>query len=154
MTKDWFEMAGLRRKTFETSVWIPLFEMTNIEKTGKYGFVGYKEEFFGVGSVLIPVDQFDRIDKLNWSNVGIGHDTRVGVEDDGRYNQCDLLDENWYGIKGIFPVLRQSINSEIHRIWHLHQDLLIALELIREGDIWIAPNEDYIIMGPSVKTIF
>ena len=29
-------------------------------------------------------------------------------------------------------------------MWHLHQDLVIALGLKREGDIWLCPDEGYI----------
>jgi hypothetical protein len=30
------------------------------------------------------------------------------------------------------------------RQWHLNQDLIFALRLLREGDLWVRPSEDYV----------
>ena len=41
-------------------------------------------------------------------------------------------------------VLEQDGNREEASQWHLHQDLVIALALKREGNVWLAINEGYI----------
>lgn len=45
---------------------------------------------------------------------------------------------------GIGLVIEQSINPEEHTVWHLHQDFVVTLGLIREGDSWLRPDEGYI----------
>jgi len=47
-------MSDIRRAELATAVWIPLRAVQNIERTGKYGFMGFKEEFFGAGSEYPP----------------------------------------------------------------------------------------------------
>lgn len=141
MNKAWFEMKDLRKKEFNRNVWIPLRAVQTIEESGRYGYAGYKQAFFGAGTVLVPKENQKEASELTWSEVGINHESRVGVEADGKYNQCDVFDYSWQGLQ---PVLEQSLNSDLPHIWHLHQDIVIALQLLRENDVWIAPNEDYI----------
>ena len=52
----------------------------------------------------------------------------------------DTLSDN----TGVGLVIVQSIGSEDHAVWHLHQDFVVALRLIREGDSWFRPEEGYI----------
>lgn len=143
MTQDWFEMKKLRTKDSNKDVWIPLFEISTIIKEGKYGYEGYKEEFFGAGSVCIPIDDFDKASNLSWMDVGISRVTKSYI-DENMYFQGDLLNSNYYGISGFFPVLIQEVAAYPNHIWHVHQDIIIALDLVKENDSWIAPNEDFI----------
>ena len=46
VNQDWFEMLDVRRKNFSRSVWIPLRAIVQKESNGKYGYEGYKEDFF------------------------------------------------------------------------------------------------------------
>jgi hypothetical protein len=40
--------------------------------------------------------------------------------------------------------LNQDGNSAEPRVWHLHQDFVITLNLKRENDTWLAIDEDYV----------
>ena len=55
MAQAWFEMAEIRRQKFASSVWIPLRAVQPICEEGKRGHLGFKEEFFGAGSLAVPV---------------------------------------------------------------------------------------------------
>lgn len=55
MNQEWFEMKGVRKRYFDKAVWIPLRSVNKIESKGKYGYLGYKEEFFGAGSLAVPL---------------------------------------------------------------------------------------------------
>lgn len=41
-------------------------------------------------------------------------------------------------------VIDQTLNSKEQTVWHLHQDFVVALRLLREGDKWLRPDEGYI----------
>lgn len=75
-------------------------------------------------------------------DVGISHDHGVYVQD-GRYLAADVYEPRPGEAVGQHLVLAQHINRDERREWHLHQDLVIALKLKREGDVWVAPNEGY-----------
>lgn len=47
MEQQWFELKDARRKDWNKSVWIVLRAIKNIEEVGRYGFLGYKADFFG-----------------------------------------------------------------------------------------------------------
>jgi hypothetical protein len=70
---EWFELRNVRRKKFAESVWVPLRLSHQIERTGKYGFVGFKEEFSGAGSLAIPLGRREQALKLGWDDIGLSH---------------------------------------------------------------------------------
>lgn len=142
MPQAWFEMAEIRRRKFTSAAWIPLRAVQSICEEGARGHLGFKDEFFGAGSLTVPVDLKDKATKLGWSDVGISHEHRACV-DDGRYIPCDAYEYSRGEQIGFSLVLEQRLNGDEQRVWHLHQDFVIALELMRDGDRWICPNEGY-----------
>ena len=73
MNQEWFEMPDIRRKIFNISVWIPLRAIIHNERNGKYGYEGYKEDFFGSGSIAVPTKDLGLAKKLGWMDIGISH---------------------------------------------------------------------------------
>jgi hypothetical protein len=133
-------MRDLRGRTLDSSVWIPLRASQKLVEEGEYGYVGYIEEFFGVGTIAVPLESRDETEELGWTGLGLQHDHHPYVQD-GDYMPADQyqLGDDW----GLSLVLQQRGNSLENRIWHLHHDLVIGLELKREGDEWLAINEGY-----------
>ena len=140
--KDWIEMKRIRASKFDSSVWIPLYSM-DIQKEGKSYNDGYSEDIFSLKSVLIPKDDFENAKYLNWSNLANYYDATFNFDSNGNYIPCDILDKDYYKADGIFPVLPQRIGHNLIPVLHLHQDIVIALKLYREGDKWVCPEEDY-----------
>lgn len=141
MTEAWFEMHDLRKKKLDKSVWIPLRSQKSIRNQIRQGKLGYQEEFLGHGSIMIPVDQKEFTENLNWTDIGIRHSQGLNFVF-GEYSQSDIYDSNDF--KGIHLVLDQTFDNNFdNHEWHLHQDLVISLGLKREGDIWICPRQGY-----------
>ncbi len=76
-------------------------------------------------------------------HVGIGNEHRPYVES-GRYVPSDVYEHHSGEMIGIPLVLQQRTNCEEVRVWHLHQDFVIALRLLGENDTWVCPDEGYI----------
>lgn len=142
MDQTWFEMTDFRRRKFATAVWIPLRAIHPMIEEGKRGSLGFRQDFFGAGSLAIPVGNKEKAIRLGWEDIGIMHGHRSGV-DDGRYIPSDIHESDPGEVFGVPLVLEQQINSAEHSVWHLHQDLVISLGLLRECDKWICPDEDY-----------
>jgi hypothetical protein len=143
MNQEWFEMLDVKKRFYDTAVWIPLRAVHTISSVGKYGHIGHIEEFFGAGTLAVPLKNKSDAEKLGWMDVGISHDHGSYV-DSGIYHQSDIYEDYEGKFTGIHLLLAQRGNSDEHGIWHLHQDIVIALGLKREGDIWICPDEGYI----------
>jgi hypothetical protein len=55
MNQEWFEMLDVRKRFYNKAVWIPLRAVNTILSVGKYGYLGHKEEFFGAGTLTVPL---------------------------------------------------------------------------------------------------
>ena len=141
--QKWFEMEAVRRRWLATAVWIPLRAVTHPCKAGDFGFSGFTEEFFGVGSVAVPLGAKFAAEQLGWDDIGISHQHGSYVND-GKYVPCDAYMADGGAFEGVHLVLEQRANRNETREWHLHQDLVVALGLKREDDSWVSPDEGYV----------
>lgn len=140
--QSWFEMRDLRNRPLTDAVWIPLRASTKTA-TGDAGHVGYECEFVGYGSVAFPPPNRKRASRLSWSEIGLRHNQRSHAFPDS-YKPADAfqLDE---GIDaGVELALDQDFGGAEPHVWHLNQDLVIALGLMREGNTWVRPQEGYL----------
>jgi len=149
--QNWFEMRDIRRRKLASAVWIPLRTIDRIEATGKFGHLGNRFEFFGVGTLAVPTESKDEIHKLGWSDIGISHN-HFGCVDEGKYIPSDVSEGYRAKYTGLHLVLDQRGNSAELSEWHLHQDFVITLGLKREGDSWIRPDEGYIEVARLSKS--
>lgn len=142
MNQDWFEMQDIRRRNFSKSVWIPLRAVLIKERAGRYGYIGYKEDFFGSGSIAVPIIHLDAAKKLGWMDIGIGHQHSGHVEDDV-YIPADIYKDYRGEFNSVHLVLEQMSHDDDPHIWHLNQDLSLSLGLKQEGNSWICPMDGY-----------
>ena len=110
VNQDWFEMADIRHRKLNSSVWIPLRAAQELEKCGRYGYEGYREEFFGIGTVAVPIDKKDAASKLGWEDIGISH-THSGFCDNDKYVIADVFESYDGKYLGTHLVLDQHFNS-------------------------------------------
>jgi hypothetical protein len=142
MNQKRFEMEDVRRKNFQKSVWIPLRAVDYIEDKGRYGYVGFVKELFFSGSIAVPLDKIDFAKKLGWTDIGISHN-HSGYVEDGIYTSAEIYNDYDENFEGIHLVLDQDSDDEEPNIWHLNQDMVLALRLKREGNSWVCPREGY-----------
>jgi hypothetical protein len=141
MEKKWFEMTEIRKRRFDSAVWIPL-RATQQSEVGKWGHLGFESEFFGAASLAIPLRKRDAAARLDWSDLNLMHDHR-GYAKRGGYVAANEYDDKQ--LKGAVPlVMSQSGSSAEPRTWHIHSDFVITLKLKREGNVWVAMDEGYI----------
>ena len=143
MEQAWFELREFRRRPLEGSVWIPLRSVQVLERTGKFGFLGHREEFYGAGSLAVFESERAEAETLGWMEVGISTNHAGGIQD-GRYIPSDVYETNDRGAIGINLLLDQRGNRDEPEQWHLHQDFVLSLGLKRELDSWFALDEGYL----------
>ena len=125
---------------------IPLRLSHRLIHKGTYGHVGYRDEFSGLGTVAIPLERRAEAAALKWSDIGIGHSQGVWATSD-YYKPADVYQYNDRVDLGIDLVLVQTFETGEQSEWHLNQDLVFALKLMREGDEWVRPSEDYVAVA-------
>ena len=150
MDQEWFEMKDIRRSNLSAKSWIPLREARAFERVGQSGFVEFREDWFGAGSLAVPAD--NRLDALtlSWEAIGIRHN-HAGCVDNGRYVPADVYKDFQGRFAGVHLVLNQrGVGAERYE-WHLHQDFVTTLGLTREGDKWVRPDEGYIEVARLIR---
>lgn len=140
MDKNWFDLRQKAKRTYAESVWVPLCVM-EVNAQGRYNEHGYLEDFEGANSVAVFVEKMDLAEEsFGWSS-----DTEARPWSDiNFYKTADTYSHNAEIDLGFRLALRQSVPDQPSPIWHLHQDFVIALELIEEGDSWVRPAENYV----------
>jgi len=142
MPQTWFEMPEIRKRFFDKSVWIPLREARTLLKEGKLGHAGFKDEFWGAGSIAVPLGQVSEAEKLEWMNVGIGHSTK-GYVDEEEYIPAHSYKNRNGSLTAENLVLVREGNAIECSEWHLSPDFIVTLELKREEDDWLAISRGY-----------
>lgn len=140
---DWFLFKDQKRKLFQRQNWIPLRANVDYVKINRFGDNGYLRDSFACGTVAIPLKSRELGDRLGWSDIGL-HETRHYADKDG-YKPADSFRLDWSNpeIVGVSLILPQHFSLGEAPEWHVHTDLIIALGLRREGDVWIKPDENH-----------
>jgi hypothetical protein len=142
MDQKWFEMVPQRRRRLDAAAWIPLRASQIVSSIGTAGHPGFKEEYFGAGSIAVALSARSRAESLGWEEIGSARNHQPYVED-GKYYPADFATVSGDALDAVPLVLDQRGNGESPGEWHLHQDLVIALSLSREGEQWLAIDEGY-----------
>lgn len=140
--QQWFDFDDLKTKKYSKSIWIPLRISQDVIKEGRYGYDGYQNEYFGLSSVIFPVSKKEEVLKLTWSDISLDSNNKGYVED-GQYINSDIYTRD-IELQGFYAVLTQHFNTLEINQWHVHQDIVLSLNLLRENDVWLSPNEGYI----------
>ena len=142
-SQAWFEMADLRRRRFATTAWVPLRAAEKIVYRGEYGQPGWKEEFLLANSTAFAPEKRAEAEQLDLhsSHSGGPHAYRNGA-----YKPCEIYQYSDHEDLGIDFVFEQCVGNGHPRLWHLSQDLVMALRLLQEEDRWVRPDEDYAVV--------
>lgn len=144
--QDWFEMIDIRRRRFSNAVWIPLHLCEHLEREGQFGHEGYRSDFFGVGTVAVPLEKQGEIQRLSWSNVGLIN-RQQSFAGENYYKPVDVFQLDETIDFGIELCLVQNFSNDRKQEWHLNQDLVFAFGLLREEDSWLIPSENYAVVA-------
>jgi hypothetical protein len=149
MNQDWILQTKETRRTFSGATWVPLRASRNDEQ-GKVRDIGYINEFFGCGSVAFPPEHRGVAEQFGWGDIGIVRDVRPYAYEDGHYSsieQYQYHDKQPIGVHLVFEHPQHVVGG---RLWILNPDLVVALHLIKDGNNWVRPEEDFVVVAREV----
>ncbi|MBO2621399.1 hypothetical protein [Shewanella algae] len=149
MNQDWILQKKETRRTFSKSTWVPLRASINDEK-GDCKYTGHVGEYFGCGSVAFPPEHREIAEKASWSDIGIGCTPKPYAYEDGYYStieQYQWNDKEPIGIHLVFEHPQPVVGGTL---WVLNPDLVVALRLIKEGNNWVRPEENFVVVAREV----
>ncbi|TDR39698.1 hypothetical protein DFR29_11586 [Tahibacter aquaticus] len=138
MDQQWLEMAALRRRRLARDAWIPLYRYRTTE-SGQRGHAGYTEDVESVYSLAFPTGLRPKGEQLTWQDVDAGSGPTIDDETYTETGKRRFYDEDETALE---LVLIQEY-SGAESVWHVHQDLVMALRVVREGNVWVAPEEGF-----------
>ena len=149
MNQDWILQKKETRRTFSKATWVPLRASINDER-GNVRNIGYVNEYFGCGSVAFPPEHRDVAQELGWNSIGISHDAQPYAYEDGYYSSIEQYQYNDKEPIGIHLVFEHPQPVVGGRLWILNPDLVVALRLIKEGNNWVRPEENFVVVAREV----
>ncbi|WP_086480463.1 hypothetical protein [Oceanospirillum sanctuarii] len=149
MNQDWILQKRETRRTFSNSTWVPLRASVKDEKGNAY-YAGHVAEYFGCGSVAFPPEHRKIAEKASWGDIGIGRTPEPYAYEDGYYSPIDQYewnDKEPIGIHLVFEYPQPVVGGTL---WGLNPDLVVALRLIKEGNNWVRPEENFVIVAREI----
>lgn len=149
MNQDWILQNKETRRTFSKSTWVPLRASINDEK-GNCKYIGFVSEYFGCGSVAFPPEHREIAEKASWSDIGIGCTAQPYAYEDGYYSSIEKYqwnDKEPIGVHLVFEHPQPVVGGSL---WILNPDLVVALRLIKEGNDWVRPEENFVVVAREV----
>jgi hypothetical protein len=122
----WLEFKDLKRRRYNTQVWVPLRAEQYRIKDGEHGHVGYKEEFLLAGSVAVDVAAADRVRNADANSMIRQTESRPHVDNEGCYVTAETAEFFFEDVSGIKIALQQRIPGSDKAEWSLNQDFILA----------------------------
>jgi hypothetical protein len=146
MNQDWILQTKETRRTFSNATWVPLRASRSDEKA-EVRDVGYVSDLFSCGSVAFPPQYREVAEGLGWGDIGIGHSVQPYAYEDGYYSSIDQYqynDKEPIGVQLVFEHPQPVVGG---RLWILNPDLVVALHLIKDGNNWVRPEENFVVVA-------
>lgn len=146
MNKDWILQKKETRRTFSKSTWVPLRASVENEN-GNVKNIGYSNESFGCGSVAFSPENREIAEELSWGDIGLSSTIGPYAYEDGFYSTIDEYQYNDKEPIGVHLALELPLPVVGGRQWILNPDLVAALRLIKEGNNWVRPEENFEVVA-------
>ncbi len=149
MDQDWILQKKETRRTFSKSTWVPLRASVENED-GNVKNIGYSNEFFGCGSVAFSPENREIAEKLSWGDIGLSRTIAPYAYEDGFYSTIYDYQYNDKEPIGVHLVLELPLPVIGGKQWILNPDLVAALRLIKEGNNWVRPEENFVVVAREI----
>jgi hypothetical protein len=149
MNQDWILQSKETRRVYSNATWVPL-RASRRDEDGEVREIGYVSEFFGCGSVAFPPEHREIAEQLGWSDIGLARSAQPYAYHDGYYSsieQYQYKDKEPIGVHLVFEHPQPVVGG---RLSILNPDLVVALHLVKEGQNWVRPEEDFVVVAREV----
>lgn len=140
--QKWLELTDVENRKLAKRTWVPLMA-TEPESTGSHQEPGYRKQFTSIEALIVPLSKRDHFAESNWHSIQRDNPHWAWANGDIFIGPHEYTDNDTTSI-ATYPVLRQSFDADEPEIWHLLQEIEISLNLLRKGDTWVRPVEDYV----------
>lgn len=135
--KEWLEFKDFRPSRFTSGKWIPL-KLSNSDDESA------SRVFCSVETLVVFDEAREDCSQLDWHELGFRRDeTTAHVDGDHFFAPAEYFDYDCEKVTGILPVT-ELWHEDGEKIWELNQEIVLSLRLLRRGDVWVRPSENYV----------
>jgi hypothetical protein len=135
--KSWLEFRDLRTSNFTSGSWVPLKVQTSSEENSQ-------NSCFYIDTLVVFDDFREHHSNLTWQEYGMHRDETTAYVHEGKFfAPTDYFDYEVEKTTGLIPVT-DLWHEDGNRVWDLNQEIVLALKLLRVGDKWVRPSENFI----------
>ncbi len=139
----WLELSDVKNRGFSGRTWIPLCSSEYDGRVGEFGWAGHRKDYESIETAVCFLSCRDQLQNSGWNSINKnGND--AAWANDTLYLAPGTLRNDDEEIIGFYPVLRKGFDTGEKTEWVLSQEIEFALGLLRRGDIWVRPEEDYV----------
>lgn len=140
---QWLQLEDVEKRQLSRSTWIPLLQSKIHIAAKEFGELGYRKDGEFIDPVIIFTAHRDECGSLDWQGVNSSGPDRAWADENLFHSPGSFRGRN-DEIIGFYPILRKGFDTGEPWEWHLSQEIEFALGLLRLGDVWVRPEEDYI----------
>ncbi len=139
MNKNWIEQSDVRRRLYAPLTWVPLY-LNRETAAGGRNQIGHYKDVEAVRTVAIHTEKKAELEGVGFVDLPYQH----GPSTWNGYTPADVRRSNSGEEVGVYLFLNQSFDGDAPSLMTLNQDFVFALDLLKEGDVWVRPSEGYI----------
>ena len=136
--QTWVEMRDIEGLSFERTTWIPLAAQKEFILHGKFGTTGFRKCYRNIESLIVPLELRDAFKKTDWQSM-MKNGPDSAWADSERFFPPGCFNEDE---RVRYPVMQRWFDSGGPTQWEIFQELEVGLDLLRQGDTWIRPDEN------------
>lgn len=140
--QNWLELADIEKRKLATRTWIPLM-VSESRSEGESSKPGHRKQYTSIECLIVPLDQRSEFGTASWEGIN-RNSSHSGWANEDRF----IAPHEYTGSDEVpiatYPVLTQHFDTGEPRLWHLLQEIELSLGLLRRGDVWVRPIEDYL----------
>lgn len=140
--QEWLELADVEKRKLATRTWIPLM-VSESQNEGGMKEPGHRKQYTSIECLIVPLEKRGEFASAHWQGIHRSSSHSGWADEDGFISPHEYTDNDQLPIAA-YPVLTQHFDTGEPRIWHLLQEIELSLGLLRRGDVWVRPIEDYL----------
>lgn len=139
--QEWLELADVEKRKLAARTWIPLM-ICESQSEKELKEPGHRKQFTSTESLIVPLNNREEFADAQWQGIHRNTSHSGWADEDHFVAPHEYTGRDEMPI-ATYPVLTQHFDTGEPRIWHLLQEIELSLGLLRRGDVWVRPIEDY-----------
>ena len=141
--QEYLELSDFEKRKCATRTWIPLMINESLSE-GVSGKPGHRKQYTSIECLIVPLKSRGEFAHIRWQTISRNLPHSGWANEDRFIAPHEFTNDDDEEPIATYPVLTQRFDTGEAPVWHILQEIELSLGLLRKGDVWVRPIEDYI----------